>query len=126
MRTRRLVHRCCDCGETDRAKFWRCKDGLQSRCKRCHQRRNQRSYNSPLTERFTADRAHGQMTLKQIGAALGVTRARAGQLVNRYPLVRYYARQALEKIAGRPCDVNLDQDDSDIRAEAARWLEDAK
>jgi hypothetical protein len=36
--------------------------------------------------------------------------------------VRYYARDALAKIAARPCDVNLDQDDARIQAEVTRWL----
>jgi hypothetical protein len=50
------------------------------------------------------------------------TRVVSNELVNRYPLVRYFARQALEKMAGRPCEVNLDQDDEQIRADVTRWL----
>jgi hypothetical protein len=55
----------------------------------------------------------------RVQAAIGAV---ADQMWNPYPLVRYYARQALGRIAGRPCDVNLDQDDALIQADTARWL----
>jgi predicted CXXCH cytochrome family protein len=79
-----------------------------------------------LEATVTAGKAHEQATAMY---ALGEHRVKsatqlvAGQLLNRYPLVRYFARQALEKMAGRPCDVDLDQDDAKIEAEARRWLE---
>jgi hypothetical protein len=56
----------------------------------------------------------------------GALDAIAAQLVNRYPLVRYFARQAAEKIAGRPCDVDLDQDDAKIEADTTRWLTEVR
>jgi predicted CXXCH cytochrome family protein len=55
----------------------------------------------------------------RVDAAIAVV---ADQMRNPYPLVRYYARQALGRIAGRPCDVSLDQDDARIQADTARWL----
>ncbi|HEX9294180.1 MAG TPA: cytochrome c3 family protein [Polyangiaceae bacterium] len=80
---------------------------------------------SPLLATLARGKAHEQATAIHVlgehrmsGALLPV----AGQLVNRYPLVRYFAREALEKLVGRPCDVNLDQDDAAIQAEATRWL----
>jgi hypothetical protein len=44
------------------------------------------------------------------------------ELGNHYPLVRYFAKNAVEAIAGRPCDVDLDQEDGEIAAQASRWL----
>jgi predicted CXXCH cytochrome family protein len=69
--------------------------------------------------------AHEQATAMHV---LGEHRVQAAlapvaeQMLNPYPLVRYYARQALGQIAGRPCDVSLDQDDVRIKADTARWL----
>jgi predicted CXXCH cytochrome family protein len=80
---------------------------------------------SPLLATVASGRAHEQATAMsllgrhRIGAALGPV---AAQMVNPYPLVRYYARQALGQIAGQPCDVSLDQDDARIQADTARWL----
>jgi len=79
----------------------------------------------PLVATVTRGKPHEQATAiavlgeRRVEAATQVV---ANELVNRYPLVRYYARQALEKLARRPCDVNLDQDDSQIRAAVTAWL----
>lgn len=78
----------------------------------------------PLPVTVQHGKAHEQATAL---AVLGKARAPAAgvvadQLLNPYPLVRYFARQALGDIAGRPCDVNLDQDDGQIRADVARWV----
>lgn len=80
---------------------------------------------SPLLATIARGKAHEQATAiavlgeRGVGGAMGPI---AAELVNRYPLVRYFARQALEKLAGRPCDVNLDQDDALIEADTRRWL----
>ena len=44
------------------------------------------------------------------------------ELVNPYPLVRYFARSAVENITAQKCDVDLDADDATIKAQAAAWL----
>jgi predicted CXXCH cytochrome family protein len=46
----------------------------------------------------------------------------AEQLVNPYPLVRFYAEGALERIFGEPSPVDLYATDDEIRAQAAAWL----
>jgi predicted CXXCH cytochrome family protein len=80
----------------------------------------------PLLTTLSRGKAHEQATAMVVlgergaGAALGPI---ARELVNPYPLVRYYARQALEKIAGVECNVNLDQEDANIEKDASRWLE---
>ena len=40
----------------------------------------------------------------------------ARQLINPFPLVRYYARQALEALRGQGCAVDLDRSNSEIAA----------
>jgi len=49
------------------------------------------------------------------------TRAIAAELVNEYPLVRFYAEQALERISGEPSPLDLYATDDEIRAAAAAW-----
>jgi predicted CXXCH cytochrome family protein len=44
------------------------------------------------------------------------------ELLNPYPLVRYFARAAVENITGQKCDVDLDADDDSIRMQADAWL----
>jgi predicted CXXCH cytochrome family protein len=46
----------------------------------------------------------------------------ASQLTHPYPLVRGYAKRALEAIAGAPSDIDLDDDDAIIEAQAKAWL----
>jgi predicted CXXCH cytochrome family protein len=83
---------------------------------------------SPLLATVARGKAHEQATAiyvlgeRRVAAALAPV---AAELVNRYPLVRYYARDALGKIAGRPCDVNLDQEDAQIQSDVVRWLGEA-
>jgi hypothetical protein len=60
---------------------------------------------------IAGERADGQL-LRPIAQAL----------VHPYPLVRYYARAALARIAGRPCPIDLDQDDTEIARQAEAWL----
>ncbi len=61
-------------------------------------------------------------------AVLGEARVRsaapliAKQLTHPYPLVRGYAQDALEAILGSKSPVDLNQEDSEIEAEARRWL----
>jgi predicted CXXCH cytochrome family protein len=50
------------------------------------------------------------------------TPALAAALAHPYPLVRYYARRALEQARGAPVPVDLEQDADAIRAGVSRWL----
>ena len=56
---------------------------------------------------------------KRISAALPVI---ARQLVHPIPLVRYYARRAVEAIRGAPCAVDLDRTTPEIEAAARRCI----
>jgi predicted CXXCH cytochrome family protein len=75
----------------------------------------------PLEATLTRGKAHEQAVAI---AVLGATKDRAAvpaiahQLVNPFPLVRYFARRALESL-GAPCTVNLDRP-TGVIAEAAR------
>jgi predicted CXXCH cytochrome family protein len=59
---------------------------------------------------------------------LGEARARAAvpllasHLTHPYPLVRGYAKRALDAIAGAPLDIDLDADDAVIEAQAKAWV----
>ena len=44
------------------------------------------------------------------------------ELLNPYPLVRLFARAAVEGITGQKCEVDLDADDATIRMQSAAWL----
>jgi predicted CXXCH cytochrome family protein len=55
-----------------------------------------------------------------------VTEAAPGvraQLAGPYPLVRLYARRALERLEGRPVPIDVEQDADDVRAAVAHWLD---
>jgi hypothetical protein len=60
--------------------------------------------------------------------ALGDARVRAAAplivplLAHAYPLVRHFARRALEQIEGRPLPLDLDAPGDEILAAARRWL----
>jgi hypothetical protein len=54
-----------------------------------------------------------------VGAALAPI---ARQLVNPIPLVRYYARRAVDAIRGAPCAVDLDRTTAEIEAAARRCV----
>jgi hypothetical protein len=43
-------------------------------------------------------------------------------LTNPYPLVRYFARRALEQASGRPVPIDVEQAPRAIREAAAAWL----
>ena len=70
-------------------------------------------------------RPHEQAVAFQI---LGDTKSRsaapllASQLTHPYPLVRGYAKRALEAIEGRPVPIDLDRDDAEIDAAVRAWL----
>lgn len=49
----------------------------------------------------------------------------AGQLTNDYPLVRFYADDALASILGTKSPIDLYATDEEIRAQARKWLESA-
>jgi hypothetical protein len=46
----------------------------------------------------------------------------APALTNPYPLVRYFARRALEQASGRPVPIDVEQDPRVIREAMAAWL----
>jgi predicted CXXCH cytochrome family protein len=46
----------------------------------------------------------------------------AGAMTHRYPLLRYYARRALEQISSRPLLLSLDRDNAEISADVGAWL----
>jgi predicted CXXCH cytochrome family protein len=49
------------------------------------------------------------------------TQAIAAELTNEYPLVRFYAERALERISGEPSPMDLYATDDEIRVAAAAW-----
>jgi predicted CXXCH cytochrome family protein len=49
------------------------------------------------------------------------TRAIAEQLLNPYPLVRFYAEQALEQISGEKSPLDMYAPDDELRAQATAW-----
>ncbi len=73
----------------------------------------------PLEATVTRGKAHEQAVAI---AALGEARASdaapavARQLINPYPLVRYYARRALAALRGADCAVDLDRPTAEIAA----------
>jgi len=66
--------------------------------------------------------ALGVLGEARVAAALP---AAAGQLTNPVPLVRYYARRAVEQIRGAPCDVDLDRATPEIERAARRCVPEA-
>jgi predicted CXXCH cytochrome family protein len=79
----------------------------------------------PLVATVTRGKPHEQATAiavlgeRRVSSA---TRVVASEIVNSYPLVRYFARQSLERMSGRACDVSLDEDDDQIREQMQAWL----
>jgi predicted CXXCH cytochrome family protein len=73
----------------------------------------------PLLATLERGRAHEQaVALATLGAGhvRAAAPAVARQLVNPYPLVRYYARRALEALRGQACAVDLDRPTPEIAA----------
>jgi predicted CXXCH cytochrome family protein len=73
----------------------------------------------PLPATLERGRAHEQaVALATLGAAhlTAAVPAVARQLVNPFPLVRYYARRALEALRGQDCAVDLDRRTAEIAA----------
>jgi predicted CXXCH cytochrome family protein len=73
----------------------------------------------PLSATLERGRAHEQaVALATLGAAhvTAAAPAVARQLVNPFPLVRYYARRALEALRGQDCAVDLDRPTPEIAA----------
>jgi predicted CXXCH cytochrome family protein len=73
----------------------------------------------PLPATVERGRAHEQaVALATLGAAhvTAAAPAVARQLVNPFPLVRYYARRALEALRGQTCAVDLDRPTTEIAA----------
>jgi hypothetical protein len=48
--------------------------------------------------------------------------ALAAALSHEYPLVRYYARAALEQVKGGPVPIDVSEDAADVRVAVSRWL----
>ncbi|HEY3594083.1 MAG TPA: cytochrome c3 family protein, partial [Polyangiaceae bacterium] len=77
----------------------------------------------PLSVTVANGKPHEQATALSVMGAHRIGKdSIAPQLLNPYPLIRYYAREALGSVVGRTCDVNLDQDDAAIRRELGIWL----
>jgi predicted CXXCH cytochrome family protein len=82
----------------------------------------------PLPATLARGKPHEQATALGV---LGEARAAAAlpavarQLTNPVPLVRYYARRAVEQIRGAPCDVDLDRSTPVIELAARRCVPDA-
>ena len=70
-------------------------------------------------EQITAAGVIGERGRKDDAAAL------LGLLSHDYPQVRYYAREALERLFQKPLGVDLDGNAATIQAEASAWLEKA-
>lgn len=78
-----------------------------------------------LAATMARGKPHEQAVAVAVWGAARVTEAvpaLAAALSHDYPLVRYYARHALEKVRGAPVPVDLEQGATDIRAAVSRWL----
>jgi predicted CXXCH cytochrome family protein len=79
----------------------------------------------PLPATLARGKAHEQATAlgvlgeARVAAALPAV---ARQLTNPVPLVRYYARRAVEQLRGAPCDLNLDRTTPEIERAARRCV----
>jgi predicted CXXCH cytochrome family protein len=82
----------------------------------------------PLLATLARGKAHEQATAL---AVLGEARVPAAlppaarQLTNPFPLVRHYARRAVDAIRGAPCDIDLDRAAPEIQAAARRCVPEA-
>ncbi|HEX3905657.1 MAG TPA: cytochrome c3 family protein [Polyangia bacterium] len=82
----------------------------------------------PLEATLVRGKAHEQaVALATLGAAqvTAAAPAVARQLVNPFPLVRYYARRALEALRGEACAVDLDRPTPEIAAAVRACVPDA-
>jgi hypothetical protein len=82
----------------------------------------------PLEATLSRGKAHEQaVALATLGAArvTAAAPAVARQLVNPFPLVRYYARGALEALRGQDCAVDLDRPTSEIAAAVRACIPEA-
>ncbi len=79
---------------------------------------------SPLVAALRG-KPHEQLTAAGVLAQRG-TRASAPSLLplltSEIPLVRYWAREALERLTGRPLGIDLDGDTATIQRDAATYL----
>jgi predicted CXXCH cytochrome family protein len=82
----------------------------------------------PLAATLARGKPHEQATalgvLAETGAPAALPAA-ARQLLNPIPLVRYYARRAVDHLRGAPCDVDLDRTTPEIEAAARRCVPEA-
>jgi hypothetical protein len=82
----------------------------------------------PLEATLARGKAHEQATALSVLAEARVRAALpavARQLVNPFPLVRQYARRAVDTLRGAPCDVDLDRPTPEIEAAARRCVPEA-
>jgi Doubled CXXCH motif (Paired_CXXCH_1) len=82
----------------------------------------------PLEATLARGKPHEQATALGVlgeARAQGALVAAARELANPVPLVRYYARRAVEQIRGAPCDVDLDRATPEIERAARRCVPDA-
>lgn len=79
----------------------------------------------PLVATLAYGKPHEQATAAVVLGERGGPAAApliATQLTNAYPLVRYFARRALEQASGRPVPIDVEQDSAAIDAEERRWF----
>jgi predicted CXXCH cytochrome family protein len=81
----------------------------------------------PIEATLSRGKAHEQAVALSVAEHARLREAApavARQLTNPFPLVRYYARRALEALHG-PCPVDLDRDTAEIAAAVRRCVPDA-
>lgn len=77
----------------------------------------------PLVATLARGKAHEQATAAAVlgeARVAGALPAVAHQMLNPFPLVRYYARKAAGQIRGAPCDVDVERPLAEIAAAARR------
>jgi hypothetical protein len=82
----------------------------------------------PLAATLAYGKPHEQATAAAVLGERGGPGAApliATALTNAYPLVRYFARRALEQASGRPVPIDVEQDPATIDAAEKRWFAEA-
>lgn len=79
----------------------------------------------PLVATLARGKAHEQAVAVAVLGEAGDTAALAGvarQLTNPFPLVRYYARRAVDALRGAPCEIDLERATPEIEVAARRCV----
>jgi hypothetical protein len=83
---------------------------------------------TPVEATLARGKPHEQATALFLAGELRerrLARAVAAHLLHEYPLVRFYAEGALEKILGRSSPLDLHKEDDALAADARAWLAEA-